>query len=141
MQSFKRKEWHQLKKAQEWWGLGARNMPLVTEQLKKDPELLKSSLELHRSLEGMLQHPKEKIPQAFWKETLNILQQVLKENRHLRKPRKDLSRAIDMAGVLQGKSFEEALHILNKVSPARHPGTTGAEKKKFSKKEFSGKAS
>ncbi len=139
MQEFKKKQWHHYKKAQQWWQLGERNMPLVLEQFKKQPELLERSLRLQRSIEQILNNPEEKIPTHFWKEGYEIISTVLKENNQFRKVRKDLSRVLDMIELLQDKSFNETLTILNMIEPARHPKMSGPIKIKMSKKEiFSG---
>lgn len=120
MRQFRIKEMPKYRHLHRWWSLADRNFPHVLRLAFNDSGILKTSLELHRSMDGILNEPDKPIEGSFWKQSRSLLRQLKEKNPRHRRLRIDTNRALAIIDKIEGKSTNEVFQILNTIEPARH---------------------
>jgi hypothetical protein len=130
MRKFRDGDYRKFPGLAKWFALATRHSPRVAWQVVQKPELAPSLKAMLEWGNAIAENPKLVITDQQIEHAERLLQALEGGRNHA--ARVDASRARAVLGQLRGKTNLEALAILDKVEPARHPRIMGARASRLS---------
>jgi hypothetical protein len=119
MRAFRDQEFRRRPGLQQWWNLALRHAPQLAASIGRDPKLIIPTVEAVRGA----QHSIQQLDAPISRETLVAAATVLTALAECndRRTRIAASRGLSMLAHVDGRSAGEALELLARIPPARHP--------------------